>query len=290
MAAPTPAADGERVCALFATCDLACFDAGGTLLWYRALASDYAEVSNQVGMAASPILWRDLLILALETDSDAFVIALDRKTGRNRWKTPRGKGINWTTPLVARLGAVEDLLLQSRWGLSGYDPATGAERWKHPDPLDSIASPVAGGGSIFAPGGGIVALRPGKEAAAPEVLWKSNRLRAATASPLFYRGRVYAVNSAGVLTCAEPAAGEVEWQERLAGPFSASPVAGDGKIYCANEEGLVAVVDAGASPSGPEAPKRLLGAYPLGEPTLASPAIAAGALYFRTDRHLFCID
>jgi outer membrane protein assembly factor BamB len=282
MAAPTPAADGERVYALFATCDLAAFDSEGTLLWYRSLARDYPNLSNQVGMAASPILWKDLLIIDLETDSESFAVAMDKSTGLNRWKVPRNKDINWVTPLVARLSSTDVLLLQSRHGLTAHDPETGASRWSHRSTLDTISSPVAGNGLVFVPAGEILAIEPGSQEKDPKVLWRSSKLRASTASPIFYDGRVYAVNSAGVLSCADAANGEILWQERLTGPFSASPVLGDGKIYCVNEEGLTAVLHI-------ERTERLISANPLKEGILASPAIAEGALFLRSDKHLFCI-
>ncbi|MBI4602878.1 MAG: PQQ-binding-like beta-propeller repeat protein [Planctomycetes bacterium] len=288
MAAPTPAADPERACALFASCDAAAFTRDGTLLWCRALSLDYPDVSNQVGMAASPVLWRGLLIVSLETDSDAFVLALDAGTGENRWKLPREKGINWATPVLLEAGATAALVLQSPRGLAAHEPSTGALLWRHAAKLDSIASAVAGEGEggalVLAPGGETIALRPPRPGGEPEVVWRSNKLRTSTASLTCYGGRAYGVNSAGVLTCARAEDGEVLWQERLEGPFAASPVAGDGKVYCVNEAGVAAVIDA-----RPDAPVRVLATCPLGEPVLASPAIAGASLYIRTERHFYRI-
>src|SRR5262245_37139938 len=126
MAGPTPATDGAHLYALFATCDLGAYDTGGTLRWYRSLSLDYPDISNQVGMATSPILWRDLLVVLLETDSQSLVLGIDLATGRNRWRIERERGMHWTTPVVAALGAQETLLLQSPRGLSAYDPASGS--------------------------------------------------------------------------------------------------------------------------------------------------------------------
>jgi outer membrane protein assembly factor BamB len=282
MAAPTPVADGERVYALFATFDVAAFDLDGTLVWYRSLAHDYPALGNQVGMAASPALSKDLVILVLDTDADAFVLALDRRTGENRWKTPRERGINWVSPLVSASGGGDELIVQGPGGLATYDLKTGRPAWSHKEDLDAIASPVTADGIVFAPGNGIVAVRPGPAGAAAEVLWKSNKLRTSMASPIVYEGRCYAVSSAGVLTCAGAADGAMLWQERLAGPVSASPVAADGKIYCVNEEGTTTVIRTNAEP-------RVIATNALGEPMLASPAIADGALFLRGDHHLFRI-
>jgi outer membrane protein assembly factor BamB len=282
MAAPTPATDGQRVYALFATCDLVCLDADGTLVWYRSLARDYPNISNQVGMAASPILWNDSLLLSLETDAESFAFAIDKHSGINRWKIPRNKDINWVTPLILRRGSGAELLLQSRHEITAYDPETGETRWTHEAGLDAIPSPISGRESVFVPAGEVLSLRPGSPEQSPEVLWKSAKLRASTASPILYQDRIYAVNSAGVLTCADPSDGEVLWQERLKGPFSASPVAADDKLYFFNEEGLGTVVHTKTEP-------RVIATNSLGEPILASPAVAQGALFIRSDKHLFCI-
>jgi outer membrane protein assembly factor BamB len=284
MAAPTPAADRDGVFALFASFDAALFSAEGTLLWCRALALDFPGLSNQVGMAASPLVWRDLVILALETDSEALVLALDRKSGADRWKAPRARGINWSTPIFVETAGRAELVVQSPRGLSALDPASGAERWSHSGSFDAIASPASGGGRIFAPGARTVALEPPlAPGAPPRVVWESSKLRASTASLLFYAGRVWGVSSAGVLSCATAESGEVLWQERLEGPFSASPVAAGGRIYLVNESGVTTVVEASAEPA-------VAATCPLGEPVLASPAVAESALFLRTDRHLYRIQ
>ena len=283
MAAPTPVTDGRHVYALFATNDLVCLDADGTLVWYRSLARDYPNITNQVGMAASPVLWKNTLILSLETDSESCAIGIDTATGQNRWRVERNVGINWVTPLVARRGASAELLLQSRSDITAYDPETGRKKWTHrAGNLDTIPSPVASDGLIYVPAGQLVAIRPGAADEEPAVLWQSAKLRAATASPLFYRGRLYTVNQVGVLTCGDPETGDVIWQERIKGPFSASPVAGDDKLYLVNEEGTTTVIST-------ESDDRILATNPLGETILASPAISGGVMFLRSDKHLFCV-
>ncbi len=290
MAAPTPCTDGERVYALFATCDLVCLDKDGNLQWYRSLVGDYPTVTNQVGMAASPVLWQDLLILTLENSGESFAAGIDVKTGKNRWKIERTRAINWVTPLVVSDGKRAELLLQSAGELTAYDPATGVKRWTYAGKgLGTIPSPVVGNGLIFVPGGDLVALKPGTEQATPEVRWNVTKLSPKTASPLVYGDRVYTINGAGVLNCAEAATGKVLWQERLKGPFSASPTAGDGKIFITNEDGTTFVVQSGKDKG------TILATNTLRESTddtalfLGSPAISSGALFLRTDQYLYCI-
>jgi outer membrane protein assembly factor BamB len=285
MAAPTPVSDGERVCALFATGDLACLDADGNLLWYRALARDYPRITNQVGMAASPVLCGDVLLVPMETAGDAFAVGLDKLTGRNRWKVPRPRDVNWVTPLLLDDHGRTEALFLSPGELTAYDPRTGREYWTYRgeglSPNPSVPSPAAGEGLVVTGNG--VALRPGAGRDGPALAWKSNKLRPAYASPLYYRGRLFAVNNtATVLDGFDMKDGKVVWQQRVKGPFSASPVAADGRVYLVNEAGVTTVVEVGPRP-------RVLATNPLGDEVLATPAIAGGALFLRSDRHLYCI-
>jgi outer membrane protein assembly factor BamB len=290
MAAPTPCTDGERVYALFATCDLACLDKDGNLQWYRSLVGDYPTVTNQVGMASSPVLWKDVLILTLENSGESFAAGIDVKTGKNRWKIDRTRAINWVTPLVVNDGKRAELLLQSSGELSAYDPATGVKRWTYAGKgLGTIPSPVAWNGLIFIPGGELVALKPGTEQATPEVLWNAGKLSPKTASPLVYGDKVYTINGAGVLNCAEAATGKVLWQERLKGPFSASPIAGDGKLFITNEEGTTFVIQPGQDKATVLEKNTLRESTDDKDEFLGSPAISGGAIFIRTDRHLYCI-
>src|SRR5206468_2022676 len=124
-AAPTPATDGERVYALFATGDLVCLGADGDLLWYRALARDYPHISNQVGMAASPVLYKDVLLVPMETADESFAAGLDKLTGTNRWKVRRPREINWGTPVRICNHGRDEVLFISPGELTAYDPLTG---------------------------------------------------------------------------------------------------------------------------------------------------------------------
>jgi outer membrane protein assembly factor BamB len=285
MAAPTPAADGHGVYALFATGDLAALDRDGNLLWYRSLARDYPQITNQVGMAASPILHLDMLLLAVETTGESFAAGLDAATGQNCWKVPRPRDTNWVTPLLLDHHGRALALFLSANELTAYDPATGRQFWIYHarglSPTPSVPSPAAADGLLVTGTG--VALRTGRGRERPALAWKSSKLRPAYASPLCYDGRLYAVNNTGtILGCFDLKDGRVAWQQRVRGPFSASPVAAGGRLYFVNEEGVTTVVEAGARP-------RVLATNPLGEEVLATPALAGKALFLRSDRHLSCI-
>jgi outer membrane protein assembly factor BamB len=284
MAAPTPATDGKRVFALFATCDLACFSADGDLLWYRSLSKDYPGLSNQVGMASSPLLYKDTLLVDIETPGESFAAGLDANTGKNVWKLPRTRDVCWTSPALTTIGGKPAAMFQSEDNLSAYNPTDGKLIWSYQSKkLAKIASAAIGKDLIVVPGDGAVALRPLADKPTPEEVWGSAKLQTSMASPVVYRDRYFGVNKVGVLICADLTEGKIRWQERLKGAFSATPLAADGKLYLTNEEGTTFVLKL-----GDEKPE-LLSTNALGETILASPAAANGALFLRSDQHLYCI-
>jgi outer membrane protein assembly factor BamB len=281
MAAETPATDGERVYAMFATGDLACLDKDGDLIWYRSLTGDYPTITNIVGMAASPILWKDLLFVPMENEGESFAAALDKHTGQNRWKMPRNRGINWVTPQLFNNAGRAEVLFQSSGETTAYDPLTGSKLWTYTGGISQVATPLVAEDQVVVTGGEFIVLRPQKEKMTPEVGWRTSRLRTEYASGLYYQGRLYTL-AGPALSCGDGATGKILWQERLKGPFWASPVAADGKVYVVNEEGLTTVIEVGEK-------QRVVSRNSLGETILATPALADGAIYLRSDQHLYCI-
>lgn len=283
MAAPTPCTDGQHIFALFATCDLAAFDRDGNLLWYRSLVGDYPTVGNNVGMAASPILWNGLLIHNLQNVGESFAVAIDTRTGENRWRVERPRGINWVTPLVIRNGDRDEVLFQDTGDLTAHDPSTGKKLWSLTGQgFQSIPSPTFGDGLIYTPASKFLALRPGSGTDKPGIVWQSGKHPTGYSSPVLYRGKLYTISHQGVLNCSDAVTAQHLWAQRVEGNYAASPLAADGKIYVVSEEGSTTVVAAGPTP-------KILATNPLGETLLASPVAADGAIFLRSDRHLWCI-
>jgi outer membrane protein assembly factor BamB len=285
MAAPTPATDGKDLFALFATGDLACFDVNGDLRWYRSLVGDYPLITNQVGMAASPVLHKNVVIVPMENVGESFIAGIDRETGKNIWKHPREREISWNTPFLFQNGDRTEVVIQSGQGVVALDPLTGKKHWGWAGKgISSVITPMSEGGVLYLNAGGMVALKPSKDRPEPELLWHSDKLGGAYATPLVHQGLIYVPNTrTGVIACASTKDGNVIWQHRHAGPYWASPIAADGKMYMINEEGLTAVLKLGG-----EQPT-LLGTNPLGETVLATPAVANGALYLRGYSTIWCI-
>lgn len=282
MAAPTPVATADGVYVLFATADLAAFDAEGNLRWYRSLAADYPGVANQVGMASSPILWKDKLIVAMDTVGDSFLLGIDTQDGKNAWKTDRPKDINWVTPTLRKNGDKTEVLMLSRFGLAAYDPANGNKLWNFGTEGQTIPTPVTMGDQVLINGKGLMCIKP-KGDSTPDVLWTSTKLGSGACTPLVYKDHIYSVSGAGVLVCGDKN-GKDLWQERLKkGKYWASPIAADGKIFVFNDEGICSVVQ--ADPEKAE----VVANNDLKEEIMGTPAIARDAIFIQTVSKLYCI-
>lgn len=283
-ATSTPASDGERIFALFSCNDVVCLDLDGNLVWYRGLNYDYPNVSNSLGMASSPVVVGDTLVVQVENDSQSLATGIATATGESRWTTPRPKKANWTSPVVLTGGNGDaTVLLQSSAGIDAVRPDSGEIVWKYQDGASTIPSSVADKELILVPSHGITALRLAPNSQNPETVWRVDRLGPSTSSPIVFQDQLFVLNKTNVLLCADLKDGSVKWQLRLEGPFSSSPVAAGEHLYFFNEKGLGQVVKPG------ETEGELVSSHDFGEMILCTPAVADGALYVRSDKHLWKI-
>jgi outer membrane protein assembly factor BamB len=279
MAAPTPVADETGVYALFASGDLAAFDTDGTLRWYRALVADYPTITNQLGMASSPVLSKNKLIIPMDNPGESFLAAIDTKTGKNLWKTPRPREVNWVSPILREVAEGQVEVIFPGRELVAYNIDTGAKKWTA-KLGGSIPSPTLVGDLLIAPSGGVTATK--LDGTTTKELWKSVRMQTGMSSPVLYDGKVYGVTSAGIVLCADAKNGTILWDLRVKGKFSASPIAGDGKLYLFSEEGKLITIKLGTEPE-------ILAESETKERGQATPAISGGAIYLRGTKTLFCI-
>jgi outer membrane protein assembly factor BamB len=287
MAAPTPVTDGRHVYALFATGDLVCYDRDGSLAWYRSLVGDYPTVGNNVGIAVSPVLHKGMLIVCLENVGESFAAGIDARTGQNRWRVDRPRGINWVTPLIIEHDGKDEVVLQGGADLTAYDPASGKKRWSLTgESFSTMPTPVWGDGMVFTPGGKFRAVRPGTATAKPEIVWQSAKLRTGYSSPVYYDGRVYALDAAGIANCADATTGKHLWSHRLDTPnseqYSASPLLAEGRLYVVGEKGTATVLKLDGKPT-------VLAVNTLADTILASPVASGGSIFLRSDGMLYCI-
>jgi outer membrane protein assembly factor BamB len=291
VAANTPCTDGERVFALWSSNDLAAFDHEGNLLWLRGLTADYSNASNSLGMASSPLLAGNTLVVMIENDSESYALGIDAQTGRNRWKLNRPKAANWSSPALVRQsgGRAPLVILQSTKVVSAVDVDTGKIAWELPLNGSSMSSPMVQGEVAYLPASGITAVRLSQTGQTPETFWNSRQMNPATISPLLLGDGLFSVNNAGVLMKADTKTGDLKWKLRLSGPFSASPVGSGDRAIAVNEKGLVHVVDT-AAPEGAVLSQFQL---PLKEETkeliLSTPALSGERVFVRSDSTLWCL-
>jgi outer membrane protein assembly factor BamB len=285
MAAPTPASDGQRVVALFATGDLICLDLDGNVLWIRSLYEENPGATDGRGLASSPLIVGPTVVVHVENQNTSFAAGIDMKTGANRWRLERPREYNWTSPIVlpGKTPSNSLVLLQGSTRLTAVDPLTGRLAWELQRGTGPIASSVLAGNVLYVPGEtALAALELQPNQVPPKILWEKPKLNPETASPLVLDGRVYVLRGP-ILVAGDAKTGEVRGQLRLKGSFSASIIAAGGLLYCFSEDGLAQVVQ----PTDKD--PKLLQSRPFDETILATPAIADGALYVRSNRHLWKI-
>lgn len=302
----TPATDGRYVVAFFGSHGLYAFDTKGTQIWRKDLgvlnAGAYDLPEYEWGNASSPIIYKDLVIVQCDTQDTSFVLAADIKTGKTVWKTERKELPSWGTPAVIQPGGGRrpELVTNASNFIRGYDPATGEELWRlggsskitAPTPIFAEGLVVVASGR--APERPIFAIRPGAagditlkngEASNTAVAWRKTGRGSYMPTPLAYRGILYVLANQGLLDAYDVTTGAEIYRQRLqhgGSGFSASPVASDGKLYLSSEDGDIFVVSAGPDFA-------VSGRYPMGEPLMATPAIADGTMYVRGERRLTAI-
>jgi outer membrane protein assembly factor BamB len=286
-ASPTPIVEGDRVYVHFGASGTAALTTAGDIAWKTQFPYE-----SQHGNGGSPVLYDDLLIFSCDGSNDAFVVALDKWTGKVRWKTARRQPFDqaYTTPLVIRVGDRDQVLSVGAYRAAAYDPRSGKEIWRvsYADGFSNVPRPVYGNGLVYIATGfqqpTLIAVRPDGtgDVTRTHIAWTLRRGAPLTPSPLLVGDLLFVVNDSGIASCLDATTGEPYWVQRLGGEYSASPVFADGRIYFLNEAGLVSVV-------APEKVFRRLATNRLDGDTLASMAIAAGSFFIRTDSHLYRI-
>jgi outer membrane protein assembly factor BamB len=302
----TPFTDGRYVVAFFGSQGLYAFDMSGKPVWQKDLGvlntGAYDLPEYEWGTASSPIIYKDMVIVQCDTQNESFVLAADVKTGKTVWKTARQELPSWGTPNVyqpARGGAAELVTNASNY-VRGYDPETGVERWrlggssKITAPTPVFANDLFIVASGRAPERPIFAIRPGgsgditpaaDQPSGAHVAWRKTGRGSYMPTPLIYDGVLYVLGNAGLFDAYELSTGAEIYRQRIehgGSGFSASPVAADGRIYLSSEDGDMFIIRSGRK-------FELLGKNTMGEPLMATPAIAGGTMIVRGQTHLFAI-
>ena len=290
QASPTALVDGDRLYVHFGHYGSACLDLAGKVLW-KQTELKYSPVHGNGG---SPILAGNALIFSCDGGSDPFVVALDKTSGKVIWKVKREttakKNFSFSTPTLITVKGQQQLITPGSGVVCALDPKTGAELWRcrYGEGYSVIPKPVFGHGLIFLSSGYdkpvALAIRvDGKgDVTDTHIAWKLEKGAPHTPSPLLVGNELYLVSDAGIASCLDAKTGTVHWSERVGGNYSASPLLADGKIYLQNETGTGVVLKPGKT-------FEKLAENALGEKTLASYAVTDGALFIRSEKHLYRI-
>jgi outer membrane protein assembly factor BamB len=285
-ASPTPIIEDNRVYLHFGAYGTACITQEGDVVWKTRLEYD----NGQHGPGGSPVLYDDLLIVSCDGQDVQYVAALDKLTGKIRWKRQREGYQAYTTPLVVRLATGDQVISPGAHRAIAYDPRTGKELWqvRYGDGFSNVPRPVYGNGLVYICTGFqepmLLAVRVDGhgDVTRTHVAWSLRRGVPLTPSPVLFGDELYMVSDSGIAACVDARTGTELWRARLGGNFSASPVFADGRIYFLSEEGKSIVVEAGRS-------FKVLSINELDGETLASMAISGGSIFIRTQAHLYRI-
>lgn len=281
---------------------LKAFDHDGKEAWTR----DLGPWVSQHGFGTSPIVYKDTVILHNSQQADklkpgekpgrSFMMAFDAATGKTRWQTElKSTNVCYSVPCIHQSeGGKDELICCSTGdGVFSIDPTNGERLWAVDDGLfkmRTVGSPIVAGGNVFGSTGSgryssnyIVAVKPSGDRGLSYKLQNSSDFKAPYMTSLIADGDlVFCMYDKGFASCIDAKSGEVQWTERTGAAFSGSPVRIDDRIFCVDEDGVVWVFAATDS-------YKVLGKSELGEASSATPAIANGRMYFRTNGHLISV-
>jgi outer membrane protein assembly factor BamB len=289
-ASPSPLIDGKSLFVHYGTNGTARLDLDGNIIW----RSHELKYDPRHGNGGSPVLTGELLILSCDGHDVQFVVGLERKSGKVRWKTSRpgnvDRGFSFTTPLLIEVAGRQQVVSPGSDSVCAYDPRDGREIWRvRYDGYSVVPRPLYAHGLVFVCTGWntpfVLAIQPDGEGDVTDtkVVWKTKAGAPRSTAPIVVGDEIYFVSDKGVASCLDARTGEAHWQGRLGGNHSAAPIHADGKIYFQSEEGEGIVLVAGEE-------FKVLSRNPLEERTLTAYAISGKALFIRSLEHLFRIE
>jgi outer membrane protein assembly factor BamB len=301
LASETPVTDGKHVWAYFGNVGVACFDFTGKLIWKEKTSAHRTRMGW--GPAASPALVQGKLLLVHDNEEKSFLLALDAKTGKLLWRVERKEGSNWATPFVWKNSLRTEIVTAGSGRVRSYD-LDGKLLWDFAGmSIISIPTPFASGDLLYVssgyvadvfrkpvyairPGGrGDISLKGGKSTN-ESIVWYQAQAGSYHPTPIVAGEHLYVLYDRGFLACYEAKTGkEVYGKKRIAGgasAFTASPWAYDDKIFCLSEDGETFVIQAGKE-------FKVLGRNALDEMCLATPAVAGGSLFVRTQTKVYSL-
>jgi outer membrane protein assembly factor BamB len=291
LATPSPVTDGERVYAWFSNGQLIVLDVAGKPVWSRHLGKEYKPFDLAWGHSSSPVIYKDKLLLLSYQSSSAQFLALDKRSGKEIWKSQQEKASqSYSTPLVIETATGPEAIVNSSERVEAFDPESGKSLWQYNlTHRFAVPMPVFHNGMIYLNRGyrssPILAIRPGGrgDITNSHVAWSVGAGAPYVSSLIHHDGLLFYVTEQGIATCIDAKSGERVWQDRVGGVYSASPIAADGKLYLFGENGEAIVLKPGRKP-------QVLARNKLDGRIIGSPAVSGGRIFVRTDRQLIAIQ
>ncbi len=302
---PTPATNGEYLVASFGSDGLYCYSIDGDLIWQKDFgkmnAGPYTDPEVEWGFGSSPVIYDNRVIMQCDFLGDSFIASLDLKTGKEIWRTPRKVVSSWSTPNLLKTDSVDQIVVNGYPKMGAYDFATGKEIWRLSGGGDApVPTPFFAHGLIYIHNAHgryspIFAISPDAKGditldhdstTNEYIKWSIKRGGAYMPTILVYGDLLYNLRINGTLMCFNAVTGERIYKERLPGIMggvTASGVCADGKIYYCAENGDVFIVKAGEK-------FELIAKNLLNDNIMATPAITANMVIFRTQHHLIAVS
>ena len=307
-ASGTPATDGQLIFVAFLKVDghtipapnvgrerdvtpgtmvLFALDFDGNTVWKRELG----EFISAHGFCSSPVLYRDLVIVNGDQDGNGYLVALNKRTGAEVWRTRRKHGVrSYVTPIIRNVEGSDQLVLSGSKHVASFDPVDGKLVWSVEGPTEQYVASMVFDGERFMLAAGfpthhVMSIRADGRGDVTDthVEWHvDKRVRCYVPSPISLGWRLFVADDRGTANCFDTRSGQRLWTTRLAGAFSASLTAAGDRVYFLDGDGTTHVVESGHEP-------RVISENKLGEPCHASPAISGGSIYVRGETHLFRI-
>ena len=292
FASGSPVTDGEHIIVSFGSRGLYCYNMKGKLQWKKNFGD--MRLRNSFGEGTSPALHGDTVVLLWDHEGDSALYALDKKTGKLKWKKDRNEASGWCTPVVTTHDGVTQVIVNGTRAVRSYQLSDGKLLWQcSGQTSNAIPSVVVDENFAYAMSGfrgaHLAAIKLGGSGDLTDsksVTWTANRGTPYTPSPLLSNGRIwYLSGNNGILSVRDTKSGKLLVEgERLDGISGvyASPVSAGGRVYIAGRNGTVSVLKDSAK-------LEVLATNELDEKFDCSPAVVGNQIFLRGKENLYCI-
>ncbi len=279
MAVPTPALNSDYVCAMFGNGNLVCYDHDGNFKWGRNLGVP----QSSYGYSASLLIYDNLVLVQYDSQEKISLSGFDLSNGEMKWDTPRpGRPVN-SSPVLASIEGVQQIIINGNPGVSAYDPVSGKELWTLPGVSGDVAASAAVNSSnvfVVSDYFKLMALKPGKTGS---TVWEDNNFTADVSSPVANDEFLFMTTGNGDAVCYNVQTGDTLWSTYFDNPFYSSPIICDNKVWMLDRSGIMYIAEA-------KGELKIISTSPLGDHTDPTPAFSEGKIYIRGKHNLYCIS